>query len=60
MRWVNRLYEVHGLSIQALKKKSDREEFMFYLKLVSLGVLIIGTIGFLIKFISAAFPTIFG
>ena len=39
-----------------LSKKSDRDEFMLYLKLVSLGVLIIGMIGFLIKFISAAFP----
>ncbi len=43
-----------------LSKKSDREEFTLYLKLVGLGVLIVGTIGFLIKFVSAALPTIFG
>ena len=47
-------------SVFKLSKKSDRAEFMLYLKLVSIGVLIIGTIGFLIKFISAAFPAIFG
>jgi len=48
----------HGNSFpeQVTSKKSDRDEFMLYLKLVSLGVLIIGMIGFLIKFISAAFP----
>ncbi len=43
-----------------LSKKSDREEFTLYLKLVGLGVLVVGTIGFLIKFVSAALPTIFG
>ncbi len=47
-------------SVFRLSKKSDREEFMLYLKLVGLGVLIIGMIGFLIKFVSAAFPTVFG
>ena len=47
-------------SVFRLAKKSDRDEFMLYLKLVSIGVLIIGMIGFLIKFISAAFPAIFG
>jgi len=47
-------------SVFRLSKKSDREEFMLYVKLVSLGVLIIGMIGLLIKFISAAFPAIFG
>ncbi len=47
-------------SVFRLSKKSDREEFMLYLKLVSLGVLLIGMIGFLIKFVSAALPGIFG
>ena len=47
-------------SVFRLAKKSDRDEFMLYLKLVSIGVLIIGMIGLLIKFISAAFPAIFG
>ncbi len=47
-------------SVFRLSKKSDREEFMLYLKLVGVGVLIIGMIGFLIKFVSAAFPTVFG
>jgi protein transport protein SEC61 subunit gamma and related proteins len=43
-----------------LSKKSDREQFMLYLKLVLLGVAVVGTIGFIIKFISTALPTIFG
>ncbi len=47
-------------SVFRLSKKSDREEFILYLKLVSLGVLLIGMIGFLIKFVSAALPGIFG
>lgn len=47
-------------SVFRLSKKSDREEFALYLKLVGLGVLLVGTIGFLIKFVSAALPTIFG
>jgi protein translocase SEC61 complex gamma subunit len=47
-------------SVFRLSKKSDREEFTLYLKLVGLGVLVVGTIGFLIKFVSAALPTIFG
>lgn len=47
-------------SVFRLSRKSDREEFMLYLKLVGLGILVIGTVGFLIKFISAALPSIFG
>jgi protein translocase SEC61 complex gamma subunit len=47
-------------SVFRLSKKSDREEFTLYLKLVGLGILVVGTIGFLIKFVSAALPTIFG
>ncbi len=47
-------------SVFRLSKKSDRQEFMLYLKLVGLGVLLVGTIGFLIKFVSAALPTVFG
>ena len=43
-----------------LSKKSDRDQFMLYLKLVLLGVAVVGTLGFLIKFISTALPTIFG
>ncbi len=47
-------------SVFRLSKKSDRQEFMLYLKLVGLGVLLVGMIGFLIKFVSAALPTVFG
>jgi protein translocase SEC61 complex gamma subunit len=47
-------------SVLRLSKKSDREQFMLYLKLVLLGVAVVGTIGFIIKFISTVLPTIFG
>jgi protein translocase SEC61 complex gamma subunit len=47
-------------SVLRLSHKSDREEFMLYLKLVGLGILVVGTAGFIIKFISTALPTIFG
>jgi protein translocase SEC61 complex gamma subunit len=47
-------------AIFKLAKKSDRTEFMLYLKLVALGVAVVGVIGFFIKFISAAFPAVFG
>ncbi len=38
-----------------LARKSDREEFMLYLKLVSLAVGVVGTIGFIIQSIGAFF-----
>jgi protein transport protein SEC61 subunit gamma-like protein len=47
-------------SVLRLSKKSDREQFILYLKLVLLGVAVVGTIGFVIKFISTVLPTIFG
>jgi protein transport protein SEC61 subunit gamma and related proteins len=47
-------------SVIRLSKKSDREQFMLYLKLVLLGVAVVGTLGFIIKFISTALPAIFG
>ncbi len=47
-------------SVIRLSKKSDREQFVLYLKLVLLGVAVVGTLGFLIKFISTVLPTIFG
>ncbi len=47
-------------SVIRLSKKSDRDQFMLYLKLVLLGVAVVGTMGFLIKFISTVLPTIFG
>jgi len=47
-------------SVLRLSRKSDREEFMLYLRLVLLGVAVVGTIGFVIKLISSALPTIFG
>lgn len=47
-------------SVLRLSKKSDREQFMLYLKLVLLGVAVVGTIGFTIKFISTVLPALFG
>jgi protein translocase SEC61 complex gamma subunit len=47
-------------SVIKLSRKSDREEFFLYLKLVLLGLGVVGIIGFLVKLISTALPTIFG
>jgi protein transport protein SEC61 subunit gamma-like protein len=47
-------------SVFRLSRKSDRQEFMLYLKLVILGVAVVGAIGFVVKFVSSALPTIFG
>jgi protein translocase SEC61 complex gamma subunit len=47
-------------SVIRLSRKSDKEEFFLYLKLVLLGLGVVGIIGFLIKLISAALPSIFG
>jgi len=48
------------VSVIKLSRKSDREEFFLYLKLVVMGLGVVGIIGFLIKLISAALPGIFG
>jgi len=40
-------------AIFKLAHKSDRDEFTLYLKLVALGVAVVGTIGFLIKLIGS-------
>ena len=42
-------------AIFRLAHKSDRDEFMLYLKLVALGVAVVGTIGFLIKLVGNIF-----
>jgi protein translocase SEC61 complex gamma subunit len=47
-------------SVLRLSRKSDREEFWLYLRLVLLGIAVVGTIGFVIKLVSSALPTIFG
>ena len=47
-------------SVLKLSRKSDKEEFMLYLKLVILGLGVVGIIGFLVKLVSTALPTIFG
>jgi protein transport protein SEC61 subunit gamma and related proteins len=47
-------------SVIKLSRKSDKEEFMLYLKLVVLGLGVVGIIGFLVKLVSTALPTIFG
>jgi protein translocase SEC61 complex gamma subunit len=47
-------------SVIKLSRKSDKEEFFLYLKLVLLGLGVVGIIGFLIKLVSAALPSIFG
>jgi len=48
------------VSVVKLSRKSDREEFFLYLKLVAMGLGVVGIIGFLIKLVSAALPGIFG
>ena len=47
-------------SVLRLSKKSDKEQFFLYLKLVLLGVGVVGTIGFMIKLLSTVLPTVFG
>jgi len=47
-------------SVIRLSKKSNKEQFFLYLKLVILGVGVVGTLGFLIKLLSTVLPTIFG
>ena len=42
-------------AIFRLSHKSDREEFMLYLKLVGLGIAVIGAIGFIIKLVGNFF-----
>ena len=42
-------------AIFRLAHKSDREEFTLYLKLVALGIALVGTIGFIIKLIGNIF-----
>ncbi|MDV3278073.1 MAG: protein translocase SEC61 complex subunit gamma [Nitrososphaerales archaeon] len=42
-------------AIFRLSHKSDREEYMLYLKLVSLGIAVVGVIGFLIKLVGNLF-----
>ena len=42
-------------AIFRLSHKSDRKEFTLYLKLVSLGILVVGTIGFIIKLVGNIF-----
>ncbi len=42
-------------AISRLAHKSDRDEFILYLKLVALGVAVVGTIGFLIKLVGNIF-----
>jgi protein translocase SEC61 complex gamma subunit len=42
-------------AIFRLAHKSDRDEFTLYLKLVALGVAVVGAIGFLIKLIGSVF-----
>lgn len=42
-------------SIFRLAHKSDRDEFTLYLKLVTLGMAVVGVIGFVIKLIGNVF-----
>jgi protein translocase SEC61 complex gamma subunit len=42
-------------AIFRLAHKSDRDEFTLYLKLVALGIAVVGTIGFLIKLLGSIF-----
>ena len=42
-------------AIFRLAHKSDRDEFTLYLKLVALGIAVVGTVGFLIKLVGSIF-----
>ena len=42
-------------AIFRLAHKSDRDEFTLYLKLVTLGIAVVGAIGFLIKLVGSIF-----
>ena len=42
-------------AIFRLSHKSDRKEFGLYLKLVLLGIALVGTIGFLVKLVGNLF-----
>jgi len=40
--------------------KVDKEEFFLYLKLVLLGLGVVGIIGFMLKLIQTGLPSVFG
>jgi protein translocase SEC61 complex gamma subunit len=42
-------------AIFRLSHKSDRTEFALYLKLVALGIAVVGTIGFIIRLVGNIF-----
>ena len=42
-------------AIFKLAHKSDRDEFTLYLKLVALGIAVVGAIGFIIKLVGSIF-----
>jgi protein translocase SEC61 complex gamma subunit len=42
-------------AIFKLAHKSDRDEFTLYLKLVALGIAVVGAIGFFIKLVGSIF-----
>ena len=41
------------VSTLKMSKKSGKEEFLLYLRLVLLGVAVVGTVGFIIQYIAA-------
>ncbi|MDG6914364.1 MAG: protein translocase SEC61 complex subunit gamma [Nitrososphaerota archaeon] len=47
-------------AVLRMSRKSDTEEFFLYLKLVLLGLGVVGVIGFFVKLVSTALPHIFG
>lgn len=42
-----------SVAIFRLSHKSDRDEFMLYLKLTALAIAVVGAIGFLIKLVGS-------
>jgi len=42
-----------SLNTLKLARKSSKDEFLLYLKLVTLGVIAVGVIGFIIQFVSS-------
>ena len=47
-------------TVLKMSRKSDMQEFFLYLKLVLLGLGVVGVIGFLVKLMSTALPHVFG
>lgn len=43
-----------------MSKKSDTREFLLYLRLVFIGIAVVGTIGFVVQYVSSLLKISFG